>query len=398
MALGNIRRGVRFAWFGWSGLFLVIAMMIISGNTRVAIPSYWIAALNWIAGKGLYDGTGVGGFVYLPQAAILFVPFAVLPPVLCEVLWRVVNIGTFAIGLRNFSKLGSERSGIELFPLITLVTIPFAWDCARNGQATLAMTGLMLLAVSDVARTRWWRATLWLSVGVALKPLSVVLILLIMVIERPMIWRVLIGMAAVALSPFIAQHPVYVLQQYSACFQNTTTAAHVGVVADGWSTPFTALRVAGIDVPELVQTVLRFVAAFATLVFCILARQRHNTYRYAVYLFSFAATYIILFSPRTETVTYALLGPAIAIFLSQAFLIEKRTTAGILLSVIALATVGSGVFQPLLAPQADPIWLPPLMATCFALYLLYHLFIDPAKRGPSGLSFLSPFPEKLQQG
>ncbi|HUL00515.1 MAG TPA: glycosyltransferase 87 family protein [Nitrospirota bacterium] len=296
---------------------------------------------------------------------------------MCEVLWRVVNIGTFAVGLRSFSRLASERSGIELFPLMTLTTIPFAWDCARNGQATLAMTGLMLLAVSDVAHTRWWRATLWLSLGLALKPLIIVLVLLIMAIERPMIWRVFLGIVAVAIAPFLAQHPGYVLQQYTAFIHNTKAAAHVGVIASGWSTPFTALRIAGVEVPEHFQTIFRLIAAFTTLVLCIVAKRKHYANRYAVYLFSLAATYIILFSPRTETVTYALLGPAIAAFLSQAFLIENRVAAGMLLTSIALATIGSGVFQPLIAPQAEAIWLPPLMATCFALYLLFRFFTDP---------------------
>jgi alpha-1,2-mannosyltransferase len=376
----TVRRNVQFAWFGWVTLFFVIAAMIVAGNTRVAIPAYWKAALHWINGVGLYDGSGIGGFVYLPQAAILFVPFALLPRVLCEAFWRVVNIGTFAIGLRNFSQHAGERSGIELFPLMTLVTIPFAWDCARNGQATLAMTGLMLLAVGDVAHSRWWRATLWLSLGLSLKPLIIVLVLLIMVIERPMTWRVFLGMVAMALAPFLVQHPGYVLQQYSACLHNTTTAAHVGVVANGWSTPFTALRVAGIEVPEFIQTLCRLIAAFITLVLCIVVRRRHHPDRYTVYLFSLAATYIILFSPRTETVTYALLGPAIAVFLSQAILIEKRVVAGILLTGIALALICSGFVQPLLAPHAEAIWLPPLMASCFALYLLYRFFTDP-KRG-----------------
>ena len=383
----NVRRDIRFAWFGWAALFAVIAAMIVAGNTRVAIPSYWIAALNWIAGKGLYDGTGVGGFVYLPQAAILFVPFALLPQVLCEIIWHAVNISTFAIGVHEFSQLAGKKTGIELFPLMTLVTIPFAWDCARNGQATLAMTGLMLLAVSDVAGSRWWRATFWLSLGLALKPLTIVLVLLIIVIERAMTWRVLLGMVAVALVPFLVQHPAYVFQQYSACFHNTVMAAHVGVVANGWSTPFTALRIAGVEVPELVQTALRLTAAVATLILCIIARQRHRADRYAIYLFSLAATFIILFSPRTETVTYALLGPAIAMFLAQAFLIEKRIAYGMLLTSIALATIGSGFFQPLLAPHAEGIWLPPFMAIFFALYLLFRFSTDPAET-----------PDELRQG
>jgi hypothetical protein len=73
-------------------------------------------------------------------------------------------------GLRGFAALAGEKTGKELFPLMTLVAIPLAWDCARIGQATLIMTGFMLLAVVDAARSRWWLATLWLALSVAIKP------------------------------------------------------------------------------------------------------------------------------------------------------------------------------------------------------------------------------------
>ena len=69
-----------------------------------------------------------------------------------------------------------------------IVAIPLAWDCARNGQATLIMTGFMLLAVVDAAHSRWWRATLWLALSVAIKPLAIVLVLLIAATDRPMTW------------------------------------------------------------------------------------------------------------------------------------------------------------------------------------------------------------------
>lgn len=374
----NDRRAVRHTWIGWAALFLVTAAMIVADGSRSVVPSYRIAALNWIAGRGLYDGTGVGGFVYFPQAAILFVPFAMVPAVLGEVLWRLVIIGTFAVGLRSFARLAGERSGQELFPLMTLVAIPLAWDCARNGQATLVIAGLMLLAITDVARCRWWRATLWLALGVAVKPLTIVLVLLIMAIDRPMTWRVLLGMIALALSPFATQHPAYVLAQYSACLRNMTTAAHVGVAAHGWTSPFTALRIAGIDVPERIQTVIRLVAAAGTLALCSFTRRRHDAARSAVFVFSLATLYLMLFSPRTENNTYAMLGPVIGVFLTRVFLIEKRSVEGILLTVMVLALAGSRLIERLLAPHAEQIWLSPLLATCFAVYLLVRLFTEPA--------------------
>jgi hypothetical protein len=374
-------RAVRYAWIGWAALFLMVAAIIFSGTNRTVVPSYRIAALNWLAGRGLYDGTGIGGFVYFPQAAILFVPFALLPPALGEVLWRLVIIGAFAAGLRGFAALAGEKTGKELFPLMTLVAIPLAWDCARNGQATLIMTGFMLLAVTDAARNSWWRATMWLALGVAIKPLAIVLVLLIAAIDRPATWRVLLGMIILALLPFAIQHPAYVLQQYSACLQNMTTAAHIAVAAHGWTSPFTALRaVAGVDVPERIQTVMRLVGAAVTLGLCFFTRRRHDAARSAAFLFSLTVLYLMLFSPRTENNTYAMLGPAMGVFLAEAFLVEKRTGEGILLTGMVSALVGSRLIEHLLAPNAEAIWLSPLIAGCFFAYLFVRFFADPKKQ------------------
>ncbi len=380
MAAVSDKRGERYAWIGWAALFLATAAIIVHDSSRSVVPAYRISALQWIAGQPLYELSGIGGFTYFPQAAILFVPFALLPPALGEVLWRLVNIGVLAFGLRSFARLAGERSEQNLFTLMTLVTIPIAWDCARNGQATLAMTGLMLLAVTDVAGSRWWRAALWLSLAVAIKPLAIVLVLLIIAIDRPMTWRVLLGMLVLALAPFVTQHAAYVLQQYAACMQNMTISAHVGVAAHGWTSPFTALRsVAGINVPESVQTVVRLAAAFATLGLCFFSRMRHDAARSAVYVFTLAALYLILFSPRTENNTYAMLGPAIAVFLASGFQIEKRTGEGILLTLAVLALLGSRVIERTLAPHAEQIWLSPLLAAGFAVYLLVRLFTDRAE-------------------
>ena len=378
---GTKRSSLVLAWAGWAILFFITSVMIMKASGRTVVPAYREGALNWMSGQNLYDGLGVGGFVYFPQSAILFVPFALLPVVAGEVLWRLVNIGLYAAGLFFFSRLPADRSGNELFPLMTLVSLPVVWDCARNGQATLAMTGLMLLAVVDVARDRWWRATLWLCLGVAVKPLAIVFVLLIMATHRPMTWRVMAGMILLALSPFATQYPSYVVHQYATCLHNMATAAHVGVAAHGWTTPFTALREAGLDVPERIQTVIRLLAAMATLVLCHITMRRHGSSRAAVYLFALAALYVMLFSPRTENNTYAMLGPAIGLFLSSAFLIESRSGEGILLVGMVAVLVGSRAIERLFAPHAEQVWLSPIIATCFTAYLLWRFVTEPAAAG-----------------
>ncbi len=379
MSMVSNKQAMRIAVAGWIVLFLAVSAIVAVVGKRSVVPSYRTGALSWISGQPLYDLKGVGGFVYLPQAAVLFVPYALFPTTAGEILWRMTMVAVFAAGLYRLGRLAGERSAGEFFPLLSLVTIPLVWDCARNGQATLIITGLMLLAVSDIAHARWWRATLWLSLGVAIKPLVLVLVLLVMAIDRRMSWRLLVGMGVTAMAPFLTQAPSYVVQQYIACVQNMITAAHVGVSVWGWTTPFTALRALGIaEVPENIQTAIRIAGAIATLLLCLFMKRRLEPSRAALYLFTLASLYLMLFSPRTENNTYAMLSPAIAAFLASAFLIEQRREQGMLLVGMVILLIATRFIERLLAPHAEPIWLPPFVAVFFAAYTLFRLFTDVA--------------------
>lgn len=374
------KQAVRSAWIGWAALFAAVAGIMIAGSQRSVVLNYRLAALNWIDGRSLFDGLGVGGFTYLPQAALLYIPFALLPETLSEVLWRFLNILVFAAGIRELGRLAEGRSGRDLFPLLSLVSIPLAWSCARNGQSTLIMAGLMMFAVAEISRERWWRATLWLMLSVAFKPLSIVLILLVMAIDRPLSWRVLAGMVILFVVPFLTRPPAYVMEQYRGFLQNTTTAAHVGAVEKGWTTLFNALTVAGINVAERVQTILRLLAAAGTLALSFLARRRHDASRSAIFVYSLAAAYLMLFSPRTENNTYAMFGPVIAVFLSAAYLIEKRALPAALLSAATVVMIVGRKIEHLLTPEAGTSWVSPLMAACVTAYLIVRLFEHPARQ------------------
>lgn len=373
------RKIERNVWIGWLVLFMVTAAIIAYDSSRSVVHAYRHGSLQWIAGQRLYEFDGVGGFTYFPQAAILFAPFAVLPTVIGEVLWRLVNIGAFAAGILTLARITSERGIRSFLPLMTLVSIPLAWDCARNGQATLMMTGFMLLAVTDWARGNWWRSTLWLALSVAVKPLSIVLVLLMAAIDRRMSWRIPVGMLALAVSPFLTQHPSYVLEQYLAWVENTTTAVHVGVVAHGWTTPFTGLRaLTGTVVPERIQSIIRLGAAGVTLMLSYISVRRHDKNQAAFYVFSLATLYILLLSPRTENNTYAMAGPVIGLLLASAFLKENRAIHGALLSVLTLLMISSRLIQKMLATDIEKVWLSPLLAMCLAVYLLIRFFTDSA--------------------
>lgn len=367
--------GVRYAWLCWALLFITTAGIILSGSARTVFPAYREGALSWIAGDIIYKHIGVGGFTYLPQAAILFVPFSVIPRIAGEVLWRFVNIGVFAWGVYRSAGLLRTQRDREYFPLVTLIALPMAWDCARNGQATLAMTGLMLLAVVDAAHRKWWRTVLWLSLGISIKPLMIVLALLLIAIDRPLTWRGVVGMVVTAFIPFLTQHPGYVLDQYIACWRNFTTAAHVGASDAGWTSPFHALRLININTPEAIQTALRILAALGTLWLSLLSRRRHDSIRSAVFVFSLSVAYLMLFSPRTENNTYAMLGPALGSFFAAAY-IDKHFSSSMMLAAMSFGIVAGRGIERMLTPNVGTSWVSPLIAVCFTGYLMFLFFGD----------------------
>jgi alpha-1,2-mannosyltransferase len=348
--------------------------MIISGSDRIGLFDSHKASQRWLVGAPLYDGSGVGGFVYFPQAAVLLIPLAFVPSMPSEILWRIVSIAVFALGLYRFVQPADKDRRDLYFLIATLISVPMAWDCVRNGQATVLMAGLMLLSLDYLVRSRWWMAAALLTLSVAVKPLSLVLCLLILALYRPMMWRMIVSLAAFLLIPFLMQRPEYVMQQYLACYANMTNAAHVSVVSTGWTTPFSTLRFFGVSVPETTQHLIQFLAAPATLGLCYLAARWSEPRRTSIYLYSFAALYLMLFSPRTENNTYMMLGPVIAVFMTEELFDRRNRSSALLLGSVAFFIISHTPVARLFSRTGDTTWFPPIMAAVLGCYLLVRLF------------------------
>jgi hypothetical protein len=370
----------RIAWLAWAVLLLIMVALVLAGNRRTVTGNYRDAALLWFRGGDMYTGTGTG-FLYLPQAAILFAPFAWMPVKLGEIAWRAVSIGAFAIGLRRYASLAGRASGVELFPLMTALSLPLAFSCFRNGQTTVLIAGLMMIAVADIADRRWGRSTAWLSLGLALKPLVIVLTLLAWALYKPMRGRLLAATAAVLASPFLFQAPGYVVSQYQSCAASLQATARLGLETY-WAHFFGMLKVAGVSPSSSVQTGVRLLAAVGRLWLCRLARERYPADQAAVWLYALSACYLMLFNPRTENNTYAMLGPAIAVFCGHALLVERRPKTAAALAASAIVILGSHQITRWITPPPRAVWLAPLVCTGFLAFLVRTL--TTRKRGPAG--------------
>jgi hypothetical protein len=260
---------------------------------------------------------------------------------------------------------------------MTALSLPLAFSCFRNGQSTVLISALMMLAVADLADRRWGRATAWLSLGLALKPLVLVLTLLAAALHRPMRWRLLAGTATVLAFPFLFQRPGYVVGQYQACIAGMQATARLGLESY-WAHFFGMLNVAGISVSPSVQTGVRVLAAGGTLWLCRFAQKRCSAAQAGVWLYALSVCYLMLFNPRTENNTYAMLGPAIAAYCGQALFVERRPKVALALALAVAGILGSHQFTKWITPPPRSVWLAPLVCTGFLAYLAGTLI---ARRG-----------------
>lgn len=361
------------AWIAWAIFAVVIAFVVIRSividQERSVTPAYQSAVQHWFAAEPLYNMQG-HGFLYFPQAALTFAPWYILPHGVSELLWRFSMLAVLAASVSRLNRL-LEGDGRSLLA-ISVSTIVLAWGCARNGQATLMITGLTIFAMADVSERRWWRAAILLALAFAFKPLVLVPILLVGAIYPQMSWRLLASMLFVGLFPFLTQRPDYVISQYLACMQSMEVTFEVGE-SEKWAQLFGMLQVAGIDLPGSVRTIIRLSAALATFVWCVKASQSLTPRRTAFYILALSTCYLMLFNSRTEGNTYAMVGPVYGALLAEAaFRANNRIARNWLILAVTLS-VANYELAVLISPRPDAIWICPLVCVGVSYYLILEV-------------------------
>jgi hypothetical protein len=109
----------RLAWLIWIAVAISMSAHYLSGDRHSVIPAYRSATVNWFAGEPLYNMRG-SGFIYLPQTALVFAPWGLLPVAVGEVAWRCTIIAIFAAGVGRFTKMVS--SDVRWFLINSIVS------------------------------------------------------------------------------------------------------------------------------------------------------------------------------------------------------------------------------------------------------------------------------------
>lgn len=390
----------------WGILILVVVIVaLVRPGKRSVSTVYWTAAQQWWASQDMYGSkeltqAGYHGFLYFPQSAVLSTPLAYLPLGVAEAVWRALGLSVLAWGFWRVAKLVAlhSRGGPGLwFALASFLGIPTLTGSAQNGQFNIIITGLMAHALVELFYRRWWRAALLLALGIALKPHVLVFALLAGAIFPPLRWRgVLASLAAFAIG-FVHPDPAYAWSQHVSFLQKMQVATRPppGSNQDLVGLLYTL----GWDPSLRFWWVLRGVGAIGTLGLCLYAQrsfaqffartgpteaqstpQQHGERPRAtdllpapalvatlVYTLTLAILYIIIFNPRTEGPTYAIMSLSVGLFAARELMVPLRPWA-IALAILALL-LG---FSHALVGSANP-WARPALAIIFGVYIVGHV-------------------------
>ena len=360
----------RRIWAVYGAVFVVLAVVhAVRGDSAqwgVVARDYWPATWRWWSRSGDLYTEGIAGFLYLPQSVWLFTPFAYLPFQLDHVLWRLFGLALLAIGLRRVLCAARPDRVQALWFVATLLVLPCAFSASNTGQSNVHLAGFLLLACADMQEERFRRASLWLWLAMLAKPVALVPILLCGALQPQMRKSLALGALAFALLPYLHPDWGFVTTQYGLAFEKLRAAGDPGEKV--YANLVWLVQSLGVSVPKAVRTALQLGLALATLWVCARAYRRGGARQGAWFLMAFAASYMMLLSPRTETNTYVVLVPFVACVAAIALLVLERRGAFLGFSALCLL-LASDNFGRAFHGWTSP-WLKPVVALLFAGWLV----------------------------
>lgn len=355
---------------------LFTALNIFAHDTSV-LPIYNDAAVAWRWGQNLYNAPGTG-FLYLPQSALVFVPFSFIHNIhLQHTVWRLVWMFLLSLSLLSFAKIQKPAEPFKAWFFLSFTVACMGIDTLRDGQLNVALITFGLWALAAIYYEKWWPAAILLIIGFAVKPTFIVLPLLCFCLYPKLRLKLFVAFIGLMLLPFLFKAPDYVLQQYKYMINSLCMAFNIGqdnTIHDyshgSWADLFGLLELFKIHIVPWLQTVIRFLAAIATLILTLIMGKSHlGKSRKLFYLYTFFVIYVLLFNPRTENNDYIILAPAFSLFCYDIMFCKRDKLFTALLMLMFIGLVSHHDLSNLIYPN-HPILLAPLLTIIFSVLVL----------------------------
>lgn len=368
---------LRVTWGVWIAVFIAMGVIIgATGHDRGVTDVYEQAAQRWVEREPLYGG-GYHGFLYAPPSAVVYVPFLYPEPLAGSFLWRLVGALLFATGLLRLARHACRERLGPAFALLTWLVLPVTLSSLRNGQSNLHLAGVLLHAAVALGARQRAATAAWLCVGWVFKPIVLVPMLLAVVHDRTLAWRLGVGTLVVLLLPFLSAPPAYVVEQYEAYGPKLTAAGDPGETV--YTNIEGLVRVAGHPIPRPWRRPVQALGALLTLGLFWWGRRRVPARDAGVLLATLATGYLMLFNPRTEANSYVLVAPWMALPAALAWVRDRNgpraASLGLLCVGLGSDNFGRGIHR------LTRKWWKPVLVMAFLGHLTWRLLRSRSKPG-----------------
>ncbi len=309
------------ALIAWGIVIAVLAFLIARAPHKASILTvYETGGQRWLDSELLYQN--YRGFIYSPLAAAFFVPFKLMPDFASNFLWRILNAGVYLASVLWWLKSGFHRIPPRIYGAVFLLLVPLSVGNLNIGQVNPLIIGLLLASVVAAHRQRWALSAFCVAFATYFKiyPLAVGLLLAVLYARRFSVWLAL-ALIALGLLPFALQRPSYALDQYHAWIasrsaDNRRLYAQEIAPCD----LYMLLKLCRIHISERVYLAIQLLSGAAIALMCAVGRWKSwPEERLLVSMFSLVSCWMLLCGPATESATYVMLAPAVALALVASY-------------------------------------------------------------------------------
>jgi hypothetical protein len=303
------------AWALW--IIAVLAILIHVGlkpHSNTLYKVFHDGGARWMASQNLYPK--VDEYIYSPFAAAFFAPFTLLPDSVAGILWRVLTIGVYAgacfVWIRRERRADAGAQGFAW-----IIILPLSVGDLFNGQANPLVIGLLMLAIMGCREHRYFAAALCVGVATYFKIYPLAVGMLLAVLHPRFAWRLVAALVGIFCVSLLLQRPPYVLQQYSNWLHSLgqdprRTLNYYGTYRDFWL----ILRVLRVPISVGGWSCLQVLAGGALAGYLFLLKRRGSSPELLDFtLLLLGTAWMLLFGPATESSTYVILAPAVAMAL-----------------------------------------------------------------------------------
>lgn len=354
----------------WGIAVVALCMRAWLQPTRNSVyPIFARAGQCWNERADLYrrppEGSGSDRFRYGPMAACVFAPLACLPLGPAGIAWRLLNVAVFVSGFAFFVRTHARTADAPASGWCALLLLLLALPSLNNAQVNPLASGFLLFALAAAKRQWWTTAALCVSVPALLKiyPLSAAL-LLVLLHPKQLAGRLALCLAAGLLLPFLLHDAAYVAEQYGSWWREIACDERLERSGSaGYRDLRLLLGLLGVPLTPAQYFMVELAGAVASAGLIGAGRRRGwSQARLARAVLDLSCLWMTLLGPATESCTYTLLAPTLALAGREAAQPGRSLWTRCGLLVIVALFLGSLTATALPGGKAVAYFLNPLAA------------------------------------